>query len=187
MQSLYDAWLSQPPLILGVRLRPFSLGHWLILEALDNSWLPDMPGPQTALDLAMLVNVCARSFDEAREWLWADNRDELKTTASDLAGVWPRLEDAAPLVEKYMRLSCAAPEFWRTPGETAGKCPACLGLAAAMMKLGKTEAEAWDTPFGCAVWLAAASNGRTDAMKTDEEIAALKALREASVEKASAD
>ncbi len=58
--------------VLGHRLRPLSLGHAILLQALDSpfaTWLKDPPKTVTVYDVLLAVEVCRRPWPAARRWL----------------------------------------------------------------------------------------------------------------------
>lgn len=173
MKALFDAWLSKPPVLNGDRLLPFTLGHWLILQSLDNSWLPDFTGKRNIADLVVFFEVCRRKFTAAREWVWSIDEPQMKQSAEALAVAFPNLEDAAHFAGEYLRYSCAAPDFWRSKNDATSKCPPVLHVHVALLRLGLTVEQAWNTPMGQAIWLMTAASERAEKIKTDAEIAAL--------------
>ena len=51
--------------VLGIKLRPFSLGHYILLEKNNCALL--LGGPATVIDFAIAVVVCSNTFEEFLE------------------------------------------------------------------------------------------------------------------------
>lgn len=75
----FQALFASPPVICGVRLRPYSLGHEMLLHRLGNPFVTG--GERTAQALMTAVLVCSRTTAENRE-------RTLRPTVRDVARLW---------------------------------------------------------------------------------------------------
>lgn len=64
MHDFYLAEIPEPVVLLGLRLRPYSLGHVILLHRIESAFVTG-DGPVTIGDLAMSVLVCAHPYKEA--------------------------------------------------------------------------------------------------------------------------
>ncbi len=154
---MHDAAFAQaaapaPVRLLKLELRPYSIGHELLLRSKAES--PDSDS-RKILELMWAVLICSHSWEEyfrlrkqwlmgLKVWLWGRrirnedfNRAALELAAYRRAGsTWP------PNKTPNDR------EASRVPGS-----PFLLRLHRFVMReLGKSEAEAWDYPLGLAQW-----------------------------------
>lgn len=68
--AFYEAAVPEPHTILGLRLRPFSLGHKILLNRIGNGFVSTDPRqPITYDDLASAVFVCAQTWQQNIESL----------------------------------------------------------------------------------------------------------------------
>ena len=67
--SIFAAALPEPYRILGLKLRPFSLGHYVILSRHGSAFVAEQEGRATREDLIFAVLVCSMSFEEFNEWI----------------------------------------------------------------------------------------------------------------------
>jgi len=146
------AWPS-PKVVMGMLLRPYSLGHELRLTALNNP-LADVDSG-TAENIAEAVLICSQSWREAEKmpfdsllglklWLWRWRAHKLDFRAEIKKFVEYR---KAGTVEFPIS---DVPEASRSPSRIPG-CPFLLRLHQwLMLHLRLSEAEAWDYPYGLA-------------------------------------
>ncbi len=64
--NYYKAARPEPPRILGLQLRPYSLGHHIILRAYDSSFVTG--GHLRFQDLVMGVFICSQSWTQWESW-----------------------------------------------------------------------------------------------------------------------
>lgn len=63
----FQAVMVTPPRICGRRLRPYSIGHEMILSEIASPYV--CGGEATARDTMLALQVCSRTVDDCREWL----------------------------------------------------------------------------------------------------------------------
>ena len=89
--SYFEAAYPEPWQVLGVPLKPFSLGHYIKLHRLDCAFVSDETKPATLADLLLGVAVCSmESHPDASKdpfWTWL-NRAEPEGW---LASAWYRI------------------------------------------------------------------------------------------------
>jgi hypothetical protein len=73
VDDFLSAAVPEPFQILGTELRPYALGHHLILERFENGFLS---GNGSVDDLIFGVIVCSQTYDEALTFMRAPDRDE---------------------------------------------------------------------------------------------------------------
>jgi hypothetical protein len=146
--------------VLGVRLRPYSLGHDLLLERLGSPFYTLASVPDFT-DLALAVNVCAREFHAADEWLNSPGLPaEMKAFAKSIVRDCKSKLDVPAKVDAFVEYVAAGkrvPEFrWQESEHTeviALESPTVQVVKVALMaRLGYTEAEALNCPYGLAWW-----------------------------------
>lgn len=155
-----------PPSVLGLRLRPFSPWHGLLLEAAGSPFL--CGGRVDADDLILGAWVCSKSYCDGFR------------TAADAASArkWgaktKRFHLAAELsaFNSYLDASFTAPEYWKSGDGSSVKAPYFWHLAYfAMLRLHLPEADAWDYPIAkisCYQACAAELSGNSNLMSADE-------------------
>ena len=143
-----------PYRILGLVLKPYSIGHALLLEEESHTNLP-MP-----VALAAAVWICANSWAENRRMrlsLWSNIKLDIWSWRCRRGRFDFKAEHEA--FRRYVRdgsLHFPISEITIVGGELGGDprpsgAPFLLSLQQfIMMKAGKSEEEAWDYPFGLA-------------------------------------
>jgi hypothetical protein len=178
-----ESFLNAEHRVCGLRMRPLSVGHAFTLEAIASPFYHGQMGDEAELRLAA----------------WICSRPPLIMPNMDgwLCRLWKLLNiDFAVEVARwkiYVADYCAPPQMWKkapNPSETKqepSRIPPALSTVARLMRLGMTEAQAWQTPVGAAAWLEAAAyetdTGQRLDIVTDSERAAIarsKANKEAS-------
>jgi hypothetical protein len=153
-----QAALPAPTVVLGTLLRPYSLGHELFLTSEANPIIAGEPVLYPHLESA--VQACCQSWSEysatdywaglkARLWHWRTWH-------------WSRSFMEGPLrgeIKKFLNyreagcLEFPISDFTSAERDASGRWPGApflLRLHRFVMKMGKTEAEAWDYPVGLA-------------------------------------
>jgi hypothetical protein len=148
------AALPTPTVVLGLLLRPYSLGHELFLIRENNPAV--LPGVDAIKpkDLTQAALICCQSFAECeamkRDWLLGFKLWIWEKRVERNSGPG-RFEKERQAFVEYRQSGCLEfpesnieeTESGRTPG-----APFILRLHHFVMSLGKSEAAAWDYPFG---------------------------------------
>jgi hypothetical protein len=137
--------------VFGVRLAPFSLGHWLILERIGSPFATG--GEKTPADLAMAIFICSRPASAMlgrldrglplwwRWWAWR---------LLGVSSVWPVIfSERMYLFTHYIATACKPPRMWcPSDGSRPVTTPELLSMRRAVMDAGYTATEALDCPVG---------------------------------------
>lgn len=153
------AAIPEPVQILGLPLRPFSLGHWLLLSRFDNSFLT---GRATGVDdIILAILVCSMSFEEGLKFLSAPDREEQITSWSKKLKHKFRQEgqtldfaEKAELFKAYFDAGMVIPNYSATESGTASvgsPWPQVLKLTL-MSELGMTETDVLNRPLRLSWW-----------------------------------
>lgn len=146
-----EAWT-----ILGLRLLPFSIGHWIILDALESPFSPSDPSPATEQELVAAVWACSNTYESAvswfnspwlpfRLWLWRKQRGRCDMQAK------------ASMFRDYITAAVSGlPEAWGEDGkehQRARGIPFPQSLKVSMMSnMGMSASQALNYPVAMAVW-----------------------------------
>lgn len=140
--------------VCGRDLPPLTLWRLACLQAIRSPFL-DPQASWTLKDLLIALRaVCTPNMqppdmEQAIEDLWLLNRRKRDKAY---------LEAHATTFVKYLSLHQLRPEIWQPEGDDAAAArditaPVLLSHVAALMEVGMTHAEAWDTAPGYATWL----------------------------------
>lgn len=164
-RDFYAVAIPEPTTILGVRLRPFSLGHLILLHRVRSAFVtPDET--LTIHDLALSVLFCSMTYMEGCELF---NRTDLpkqftawhrKLSGGWLARLGLRKETPIDYAKKslefseYLNRGSASPNYTYNPSEFRSMdCPSVQVIKVSMMKdLHIPEAELMDRPWAMCVW-----------------------------------
>jgi hypothetical protein len=156
--------------ILGVQLRPFSLGHLLKLRKLGNAFAADDAAEAHLGDLLLAILVCAMPShpDPLKDEFWAWlNRPVAKwrtwcpwlfhqfTPAELFILKWGRrcrgvdLKERAELFQKYIQTHSEMPGYWNESKSTrtSGAHWSHSVLATLVSRCGYTQEEAYNVPI----------------------------------------
>lgn len=165
MDDFYSAAIPEPTTILGIRLRPLSLGHLVILHRLRSSFVtPDEPF--TIHDLALSVLVCSMSYKDGLKLFENRSMDSVfrlwhfKLRGGLLA--WLRLRKAVEIdyeqkateFVEYLRRHCRPPHYEYEPSKAIPiHCPEVQIVRVSLMRsLGITDDEIMDRPWALCLW-----------------------------------
>lgn len=162
--AIPDAWE-----ILGVKLRPFSLGHVILLHRIDSPFvsrtLSDHP---TFDDLALSVLICSESYEKAVECLdyphlprvlrsWADRLTGMDRWTVRMGLRKARIIDfLQPAIEfsNYIREHSKIPDYDFNPADFSEMhCPEVQMVKVTLMReMGFSESELLDRSWGLCLW-----------------------------------
>lgn len=113
----FTAALPEPWQILGLRLRPFSLGHYKLLRRFDCAFVSETEAGATREDLVLGVLICSMKPSEFLSFMESETfLDELKTWG-EKCGVFD-IGEKAKLFKDYVDSHSVAPKYWEK--ETGG-------------------------------------------------------------------
>jgi hypothetical protein len=176
MQAAYaKAFFSRPPTVFGLALRPFSIGHSFLLEAIENPVAMGLPySPQ---DAAVFAAVCSLPFAEAWALLNDQDAGRAKMEALGEANQGADWRAECAKIDEYFQSACdCIPERWEKDGDGDVRVPIQLAFFHVLRGTApitpELEAQLWDMPYGRAMIYAAVSGwakGDETLMTQEEE------------------
>ena len=140
--NIFEAAAPEPYRVLGLQLKPFGLGHYMLLQRHGCAFVSHEKETATRADLIFAVLVCSMTFDEFQSWSEVRRvtlSDRLKTTALLCIGMaslqelecawcgsrstfsvmqWGRkigafnLEEKCQLFQRYLFEHSEFPKYW---------------------------------------------------------------------------
>jgi len=150
VQSFHDTIVPDTYEVLGIRLRPFSLGHYILLE--KNACALLLGGSATVLDFAVAVVVCSSTFEEFME---AQASGQVEKHAKKLAKVCREidLEKESQFMRDYLEDGLQGPSYWfKDKGKNLETPLAQVIRVQLHSKTNLTEAEIMNRPFAMNLW-----------------------------------
>ncbi len=172
--AYFKAAIPEPYRILGLKLKPFSLGHYFLMRRFGNGFVGDETTNASREDLLLGILICSMRHDEFLKFI--EQKDFIKQIKKwgKKAGIFD-LPSKAMLFRDYLKAAQEAPQFWieQEDGTESGGHWSQAVLTTLMGQLGYSRAEAMETPLAQALadfYKHAESLGIVRLM-TDEEIA----------------
>jgi hypothetical protein len=164
-RDFFDAAIQEPTTILGIRLRPFSLGHLVILQRLKSAFVTEGE-TMTIHDLALSVLVCSLPYKDGCALF---NRTDLpqffkRWHQSLSGGVLVKLGLKSPIpinyalkvkeFAEYIGRGSKVPCYSYDPGKFASmECPSVQIVKVTLMRdMHIPEAELMDRPWAVCLW-----------------------------------
>jgi len=145
-RSYAAASIPEPYRILGLRLRPFSLGHYLLFERFHCAFLCADPALATRQDLLLGVLICSMRHDEFLAFLEQKNFTQEITRWGKRIGLFDFPAKAA-LFRAYLDAGRSEPNYIpMQPGDEHGDWAQNLKMTL-ITRLGYTEPQALDMPL----------------------------------------
>lgn len=152
-RTFSEAFINAPHVVLGRRLRPFSLWHLFLLQTLDSPYLTGGTRAVEPFDLKTAVGVCSLRFDETKvRRPWGP-------------GVWWSCRSQSRFSEESNKLISFIGDYLQRPDFNVitpdnaktqtprGQPPDVLQIAWDLMSgMGCSERYAWEMPLGKAYW-----------------------------------
>lgn len=144
-----DAIVPTPFCVLGIRLRPFSLGMLNLLQRIESPLVMDDSHP-TKEELVQAVLICSRSFGEGVELLSrpALMRSTLRSLNIGLRGVFRRRhinwDEALLMFYDYIRDGMRRPDVWESEGNIQPSAPWEEIIILSLMRCGYERSEVMD-------------------------------------------
>lgn len=164
--TFYQVCIPEPATILGVRLRPLSLGHLIILHYLDSAFV----NPEVELtphDLALSVLVCSGTYEEGLElisnppshfqfrlWFWKLSRPSILQKLGIKRESPVNLAEKANMFSEYMRHGASGPYYSYDVGEAVEiDCPSIQIVRVSILKaFNLTDSEVMNRPWALCKW-----------------------------------
>jgi len=161
-ESYYEAALPEPFTILGLRLRPLSMGHLIILNRIGSPFVCDTEKLTGLGDLAVACLICSKTYQEGAALLsdtdlpvalyrwgrrltkphWWSKRREID------------LQEKFSLFADYIKSATEIPEhYWTQDGGSSVEAPMAQTVKVQLlMKTSLTESELLDRPWRLCLW-----------------------------------
>lgn len=187
--AYFQAAIPEPFRILGLKLKPFSLGHYFLLQRFGNGFVGDKSTYATRQDLIFGVLVCCMAGDQFQQFTeQEDFEEQIKNWAREVG-----LFDVAAKAREFKAYLDAAqqiPKFWieQEPDAPGGGHWSQALITTLMGQLGYSREQALNAPLAQALadfYKYAESLGSIRLM-TDEEVAEAAALEAAAAAAATA-
>lgn len=154
MESFYRSFFTPQTTLLKRKLKPFCLGHYILLKALDNPFVT-IKGDIHANDLIIAIKVCSSEYPF---------EPDLKLTFYEkfmmfyLSRSQTALLKYAKLFQRYLNDNHNCPEYWQDTSEnsyvkTLNSAPVELTYVVNLMKHGISHIDAWSMSMGYLSWL----------------------------------
>jgi hypothetical protein len=160
-ESFYEAALPEPFTILGLRLRPLSMGHLIILHRIGSPFVVDTEELTGLGDLAVACLICSKTYQEGQELI----------SDPDLPGAlyrwgrrltkphwWNRrreidLAEKFGLFADYIKAATEIPDhYWTQEGGSVDAPMVQTVKVQLLMKTSLTETELLDRPWRLCLW-----------------------------------
>jgi hypothetical protein len=146
--AYFEAAIPEPYRILGLKLRPFSLGHYLTLRRMGCVFVSDKEEEATVHDLVLGVLVCSMSHKQFMEFIeQGDCEKQVEEWGGKAADV--NLQESCRLFGEYLKTGSEVPEFWleQDDGAQSGAHWSHMLMTTLRSSLGYSRAEALDSPL----------------------------------------
>ena len=164
--------IPEPVRILGLSLRPFSLGHYFLLKRWECSFVAEEKSTASREDLILGVLICSMDFEGFQEFM---RRKDLESQIR----LWGRkvglfdFKEKSGLFEDYLKKGTEQPAYWIEDdnGDSAGGHWS-QALLLTLLSLGFSRAEALNMPLTQAFadfYKHAESMGSVQLMTAEEE------------------
>ena len=164
-RSFFDASIPEPYVILNIELKPFSLGHRLILEWAESSFLTNKK--TTVEDLLFAVFICGQTYEDGVASMWSDWRTGwmerwgkmlMKPTWLHRVGirktVIPDFQKSAEVFVEYLLRYCQVPGFTYDPSRSRAVCAPLVQVIklSLLRNTNLSETEILNRPWGLCQW-----------------------------------
>ncbi len=150
-----SACIPEPFTVLGMKLRPLSIGHILLMQWQGLSYVSERPEPPTMDDLISGCLICSMGFREYKEFL---ERQDLREELTRLGRVFSfdELPEKYALFRAYLDQGTESPEVEIPDSIASGVLlgtPWLQSLRICLMsKLHVSNEETFDYPYRMALW-----------------------------------
>ena len=152
-RDFLQAAIPEPVTLLGQRLHPFSLGHYILLERFKSPFI--LGGNADVTDLFTAVLICCNEYDEFIDLIKEDDLISIvKSWAKRLGDFDP--QEIAQAFNEYITDSFSNfPKYWYEDSGNTKKmgAPFVQSIKVRLMRsFSLTEAETLNRPLGTSVW-----------------------------------
>ncbi len=138
--------------ILGVRLRPLSLGHLILLHRYESAFVTGgLPSPA---DLVMSVLICSRTYEDALDLIESGQFKRETKKLEKALRLCGDVKARSSWFCDYLEEGLSGPRLWTKEGggQNLGAPPEQVVKVALMSKLGLSETEVLNRPFSLSLW-----------------------------------
>lgn len=157
-----EAFFYNSHTVLGKKLKPFSLYHHFVLEAIESPLVKGQPS--SIIDLYIAACVCSQEYPLDQTKIPTGSWWSILVNSFRFGYYSVRYKHSREVAKfyHYTKDFSSMPNFWNEKGKN-GKKPTGLPDVFAIMvtlivSLGYKEKDAWNCPVGKAVWLSTASS-----------------------------
>lgn len=180
--AYFTAAIPEPFRILGLKLKPFSLGHYILLKRFNNPFVADEPAGATRDALIFACLICSMAYQEFLEFIEAPDYIKQVQKWGKKVGIFD-LPSKVELFQRYITEGSKEPQYFVTDKSdnkpTSAHWSQSLFIALTT-QCGYSRQEALNSPLSqCfADWMSFAEAQGLVEMVTDEDIAMAKANEE---------
>jgi len=167
--AYFKAAIPEPYRILGLKLKPFSLGHYFILRRFECSFVDDEKATATLEDLIFAVSVCSMSYKDFLEfierkyypwwsvllsWVWPWHRPKPRFVWPREARKWGKqaglfdFKSKVALFMQYLNEATEQPQYWvEEEGKPSGAHWAQALYDSLIGQVGYTQEQALNNPL----------------------------------------
>ena len=153
MLGFYQSAVPDNWQVLGVKLRPLSLGHLILLHRYSSAFVEG--GMPTTVDLVMSVLICSRTYEDALDLI---ESGQFKRETKKLEKALKVCGDEKARFDwfiSYMEEGLDGPKLWTKSGSQGKSCgapPEQVVKITLMSKLGLSETDVLNRPFSLCLW-----------------------------------
>lgn len=176
--AYHKAAFPEPYQILGLKLKPLSLGRYRLLQRFNCAFVSEEETTAALDDLLIGILICSMTCRDFAEFMDQDNAEEEIKKWGERCGLFD-FEEKAKLFNAYITEASKVPEYTEedTIGHGSGSHWSQSVEVALRSELGWSKEEIDEEPLGKALadYFKLAENKGTIRLLTDEEIEAAKA------------
>jgi len=156
VRDFFQAAIPEPVTLLGQKLEPFSIGHWILLERFDCSYIKG--GDATIPDLMLGVLICCHKYDEFLELSHGQSIYDLSKKWTKRIGNFDFVEKSKAFTEYIDDAVSSSPKYWveessKSNSSKRSGAPYVQTIKTFLLsKTNLTEQEILNRPFGQSVW-----------------------------------
>ena len=172
--SYIKAAIPEPHVILGRKLRPFCIGHYLILSRFDCAYVSETSANASREDLIFAVLVCSMRPKDFMAFVEDDGAEKAVKDWGKKVGVFD-FKEKSDAFQNYLAEHSQMPAFWiEQDGQRSGAHWTQSVLLCLTSQLGYTREEAEEMPLTQAFhdYLKHAENNGAVRLMTPEELEA---------------
>jgi hypothetical protein len=177
----FTATMPEPWQILGLRLRPFSLGHYKLLRRFGCAFVSESAEAPTRGDLLIGVLCCSMKVDEFLSFIETPDFEQSVNDWGAQVGLFD-LNNRAQMFKDYIEQQSTVPKYWeeKTGGSSGAHWAQCVEVTL-RSKLGWTQADIDTQPLSKAFadYFKYAENEGAVKLMTPEDIAFIESQKEA--------